>query len=81
VAFDVQVPLGKLWLMGDRRSESRDSRDHLGEPGGGFVPEEQVIGRAEWLVYPVGHWQHLRRPAAYDTVDEAERDGRHGHQG
>ncbi|MCD0484965.1 signal peptidase I [Streptacidiphilus sp. ASG 303] len=81
VPFDVEVPAGKLWVMGDHRSDSRDSRDHLGEPGGGFVPEDKVIGRADWVVYPFGHWRHLRRPGAYDAVDAAGRSGRHGDQG
>ena len=81
VPFDVQVPTGKLWVMGDHRSDSRDSRDHLGEPGGGFVPEDRVIGRGDWVVYPVGHWQHLRRSGTYDAVGVAGRSGRHGDQG
>lgn len=81
VPFDVQVPDGRLWVMGDHRSDSRDSRDHLGDPGGGFVPEAKVIGRADWVVYPVGHWRHLRRPGVFDAVDAAGRSGRHGDQG
>ncbi|MFF2353518.1 signal peptidase I [Kitasatospora sp. NPDC058115] len=64
-AFDVVVPDGKLWVMGDRRSTSHDSRDHLGDPGGGFVPERRVIGRAQWVVHPFGHWASLDRPAAF----------------
>lgn len=56
VPFRIVVPLGTLWVMGDHRSQSRDSRDHLGEPGGGMVPVEKVIGRADWLGWPVSRW-------------------------
>ncbi len=51
--FDVTVPEGRLWVMGDHRSESADSRALLGAPGGGFVSEERVLGRAEHLVWPL----------------------------
>ncbi|MEW2218254.1 signal peptidase I [Streptomyces sp. NPDC006990] len=52
VPFDIRVPEGRLWVMGDYRSRSSDSRDHLGEPGGGTVPVERVIGRADWIGWP-----------------------------
>jgi signal peptidase I len=54
VAFDVVVPKGRIWVQGDHRSNSLDSRGHLGSPGGGFIEEENVVGRVEWVVWPFG---------------------------
>lgn len=68
VRFDIVVPDGKLWVMGDHRADSRDSRDHLGDPGGGNVPVDRVIGRADAVAWPVGRWTRLRRPAAFADV-------------
>ena len=47
LTFDVRVPAGRIWVMGDHRSDSADSRAHLGDPGGGMVRLEDVIGTAE----------------------------------
>lgn len=51
--FDVEVPDGALWVMGDHRSRSRDSRAYLGAPGGGAVPVDDVVGRVMGIVWPL----------------------------
>ncbi|MBJ6640587.1 signal peptidase I [Streptomyces sp. DHE7-1] len=79
VPFDVVVPADRLFVLGDHRSRSSDSRDHLGSPGGGMIPVDDVIGRADWVAWPYGHWRHLTRPAAYAGVPAATpAEGVHG---
>ena len=58
-AFDVTVPEGALWVMGDNREDSADSRSHQSGPYEGFVPERLVIGRAVAVVWPVDRWARL----------------------
>lgn len=76
VSFDVVVPAGALFVLGDHRSASSDSRDHLGSPGGGMIPVDEVVGRADWILWPTSHWTRLERPRAYARVPAP--DGAHG---
>ncbi len=52
-AFSVDVPAGHLWLMGDHRADSLDSRAHQGDPGGGMVPIDKVLGRVMLVAWPL----------------------------
>ena len=56
IDFEVTVPEGKLWMMGDNRSASGDSRAHLDGPNEGFVNIDQVVGRAEIIAWPLDRW-------------------------
>ncbi len=51
--FDATVPEGHLWVMGDNRTASADSRAHLGDPGGGAVPLDHVVGRVVLVWWPL----------------------------
>ncbi|WP_432541283.1 signal peptidase I [Kineococcus sp. SYSU DK002] len=66
--FDVTVPEGMLWVMGDNRAESADSRYNRDKPHGGFVPVDLVVGRAYAVVWPLSHWSWLGTPDDFDSV-------------
>jgi signal peptidase I len=65
-AFHVTVPAGDLWVMGDHRAVSYDSRGHMGDPGGGAIPESGVLGRAFVIIWPPSRWGFLNIPATFE---------------
>ncbi|PZQ92015.1 MAG: signal peptidase I [Leifsonia xyli] len=68
--FEVTVPEGSLWVMGDNRWNSQDSRYNRDKPGNGFVPISNVVGRAVLISWPVSRWTWLDNyPLVFDGVE------------
>ena len=68
IDFKVQVPEDHIWVQGDNRSNSADSRVHLGDPGGGMVSLDEVVGKVFTVVWPWDHAKLVDRPATFDAV-------------
>lgn len=69
IEFDVTVPADSVWVMGDNRYNSQDSRYHEDLPTGGFVPYENIVGRAFLINWPLDRLQFLGNwPETYATV-------------
>ncbi|UQA92879.1 signal peptidase I [Streptomyces halobius] len=69
--FTVTVPVGRIFVMGDHRSDSADSRFHLDEPYRGTVSVENVVGSATVIAWPVGHWRRLEQNDTFTSVRDA----------
>jgi signal peptidase I len=76
--FSITVPQGRLWVMGDHRNVSYDSRGHQSDPGNGTIPENKVVGRAFVIVAPVSRWRVLPIPATFQQPRLAQAAGAPG---
>ncbi|MEU4675976.1 signal peptidase I [Micromonospora sp. NPDC023737] len=70
--FDVTVPEGRLWVMGDHRSASGDSLEHWQQSGqditAATIDEDEVVGRAFTIFWPVNRARWLSVPEQYDSI-------------
>ena len=66
VRFDVTVPPGRVFVMGDNRGDSEDSRFHL-DVAAGSVPVANVVGRVVGVMWPASNWSGAPIPAIFEN--------------
>lgn len=67
----IELADDELWLMGDHRAISYDSRMNQNNPGGGAVPVDHVVGRAFVIIWPFSQAGSLSVPPAYEELNDA----------
>lgn len=55
-------------MMGDNRGDSYDSRGHMGDPGGGFVNQDLVVGKVWALIWPLSRAQRIHTPSTFKAI-------------
>jgi signal peptidase I len=68
IRFNITVPPDRLWVMGDNRADSDDSRYRTGDPGGGAIPESAVVGRAFVIIVPLSRITDLPIPNTFQQA-------------
>jgi signal peptidase I len=68
IRFNITVPPDRLWVMGDNRADSDDSRYRTGDPGGGTIPESAVVGRAFLIIFPLSRITDLPIPNTFQQA-------------
>ena len=68
VPFSITVPPGRLWVLGDNRGDSDDSRYRANDPGDGTVPESAVVGRAWLIIWPLSRFSDIPIPSTFQQA-------------
>ena len=69
--FEVVVPAERVWVMGDHRSLSGDSRAHLKGATSGMVHVDNIVGRAELTFWPLSRVGRFSSPHTFDDTTRA----------